>query len=181
MSFLGLGRIARDVSGSVVDVAEVFRPNAERSAQRDAQRFTGAQGQFGAEFTATERRGWFNSLVDGFNRLPRPVLVSGTIGLFVFAMVDPVGFAERMVGLAAVPDQLWWILGAIVTFYFGAREMAHSRENGFASAQGVRQIVSDIEAIRMLRPDSVSVAADDTELRAGEGDNAAIDEWLNQS
>jgi hypothetical protein len=45
----------------------------------------------------------------------------GTIGLFVFAMADPQAFAARMVGLAEVPEPLWWLLGAIVGFYFGAR------------------------------------------------------------
>jgi hypothetical protein len=51
----------------------------------------------------------------------------GTIGLFVFAMADPEGFAARMVGLAEVPEPLWWLLGAIVGFYFGARELHYRR------------------------------------------------------
>ena len=42
-------------------------------------------------------------------------------------MVDPVGFAARMVGLEAVPEPLWWLLGAIVSFYFGARELHYFR------------------------------------------------------
>ena len=42
-------------------------------------------------------------------------------------MVDPVAFADRMVGLNAVPEPLWWLLGAIVAFYFGARETYYFR------------------------------------------------------
>jgi hypothetical protein len=56
------------------------------------------------------------------------MLALGTIGLFVFAMVDPVAFSHRMVGLEAVPEPLWWLLGAIVSFYFGAREMHYLRQ-----------------------------------------------------
>ena len=46
---------------------------------------------------------WFDRLVNGLNRLPRPFLAFGTLGLFSYAMVDPEAFAKRMVGLNAVP------------------------------------------------------------------------------
>ena len=39
--------------------------------------------------------GWFDRLVNGVNRLPRPFLAFGTIGLIVYAMADPVQFARR--------------------------------------------------------------------------------------
>jgi hypothetical protein len=32
-----------------------------------------------------------------------------------------------MVGLNAVPEPLWWLLGAVVAFYFGARETYYFR------------------------------------------------------
>lgn len=177
---MGLGKFLGSIFGSgrnvIAETVEVFHPNAERSAQRAADRAMGAQGQFAAEFAVPERKGWFNALVDGLNRLPRPAMAYGTIGLFVYAMNDPVGFAERMVGLAAVPDQLWWLLGAVVSFYFGAREMSHMRAAA-PSPQAVRRIVQNIEEIRSLRPESVRVAEDDTDLEAGQGDNAALMAW----
>ncbi len=160
----------------IAETVEVFRPNAERSAQRAADYAMGAQGQFAAEFTAPAPQGWFNALVNGLNRLPRPMMAYGTIGLFVFAMYDPVGFAERMVGLAAVPDQLWWLLGAIVSFYFGAREMAHMR-TAAASPQAVREIVQNIEEIRSLRPDRVPATEGDVDSEAGQSGNAALEAW----
>ena len=43
-------------------------------------------------------------------------------------MAEPVGFAGRMEGLAYVPEPLWWLLGAIVGFYFGARELHYVRQ-----------------------------------------------------
>jgi hypothetical protein len=42
-------------------------------------------------------------------------------------MGDPAGFSVRMQGLALVPEPLWWLLGAIVSFYFGARELHYQR------------------------------------------------------
>lgn len=64
--------------------------------------------------------------MDGLNRLPRPALALGTLGLFVSAMVAPLWFAERMQGIALVPEPLWWLLGVIVSFYFGARHQVKS-------------------------------------------------------
>ena len=55
------------------------------------------------------------------------MLAFGTIGLFCYAMADPQAFALRMVGLNAVPEPLWWLLGAVVAFYFGARETYYFR------------------------------------------------------
>ncbi|MFT4743258.1 MAG: hypothetical protein ACI91Z_001233, partial [Yoonia sp.] len=74
------------------------------------------------------RQGWFDRFIDGLNRLPRPMLALGTIGLFVAAMTDPVWFAERMVGVTAVPEPLWWLMGAIVSFYFGARHQIKGQD-----------------------------------------------------
>ena len=82
--------------------------------------------EFGAEFAAAGA-GRFDGFVNGLNRLPRPMLALGTLGLFVYAMAAPAGFSTRMQGLALVPEPLWWLLGAIVSFYFGARELHHQR------------------------------------------------------
>lgn len=133
-------------------VAEVFRPNAEAEAVRDADAARAVLDQFAAEFAAP-RRGWFDGLVDGLNRLPRPLMAFGTLGLFAYAMADPVGFGERMSGLALVPEPLWWLLGAVVSFYFGARELSKVREMRAADPQRVQAVVSNIEAIRALRPE----------------------------
>ena len=111
----------------VRETTEVFRENTEGRAVRDAQREMAALAQFAAEF-AVPRRGWFDRLMDGLNRLPRPAMALGTLGLFAAAMADPAWFAQRMAGMAHVPEPLWWLLGAIVSFYFGARHQAKSQE-----------------------------------------------------
>jgi hypothetical protein len=123
---LGLGQAAKQVGEAVGGVAEVFVGNrADRDAAEHAQ-FIAALGQFSEEFRNPSIT-WFDRFVNGLNRLPRPMLAVGTLGLFTYSMVDPVGFAERMQGLAYVPEPLWWLLGAVVSFYFGARELHHYR------------------------------------------------------
>jgi hypothetical protein len=114
-----LGEAARDV-------VEVFSPNATRALELSAEAQMAALQQLGAEYGHPNLSA-FDRVVNGLNRLPRPFLAFGTLGLFTYAMVDPASFAQRMVGLNAVPEPLWWLLGAIVSFYFGAREAFYFR------------------------------------------------------
>ena len=107
-------------------VAETFVPNATRKMELSAEAQMAALRQLGEEYSLPST-GWFDRMVNGLNRLPRPLLAFGTLGLFVYAMVDPVRFSARMVGLNAVPEPLWWLLGAVVAFYFGARETYYFR------------------------------------------------------
>lgn len=69
----------------------------------------------------------FDRAVDALSRLPRPAAALGALLLFGFATLDPEGFEARMQALAAMPDELWWILGGVLTFYFGAREAHYFR------------------------------------------------------
>jgi hypothetical protein len=113
-------------------LAEVFVPSATRRMELSAEAQMAALRQLGEEYQHPALS-WFDRMVNGLNRLPRPLLAFGTLGLFVHAMVDPGSFATRMVGLNAVPDPLWWLLGAIVAFYFGARETHYFRTRGVVS------------------------------------------------
>jgi hypothetical protein len=117
---------ATTISRAMTDVAEVFTPNATRQMELGHEAFTATVAQHGTEF-AHSQGFLFDRLINGLNRLPRPMLALGTLGLFIYAMVDPIGFSARMEGLAYVPDPLWWLLGAIVSFYFGARELHYRR------------------------------------------------------
>jgi hypothetical protein len=123
---LGIGTAARHVGDAVGDVARVFAGDRAAREAAEHERYVKALGQFSEEF-AHPGMGWFDQFVNGLNRLPRPTMAVGTLGLFVYAMVEPQGFATRMQGLAFVPEPLWWLLGAVVSFYFGARELHHYR------------------------------------------------------
>lgn len=123
----------------IAETAGVFRVNAEAEAQRDAHASHAALAQFAAEFTVA-RQGWFDRFVDGLNRLPRPMMAFGVIGLFASAMADPAWFSARMAGIALVPEPLWWLLGAIVSFYFGARHQAKGQEFRRSVAETVARV-----------------------------------------
>lgn len=122
-----LGLIFGDGRNVIRETAEVFRENAEAGAQRDETVQVQALKQHASEF-AGPRAAWFDRFMDGLNRLPRPAMAFGTLGLFVAAMIDPVWFAARMQGILLVPEPLWWLLGVIVSFYFGARHQVKSQQ-----------------------------------------------------
>lgn len=129
---LGAPGAVATIGGAVRDVSEVFTANATRRMELSAEAQAAALAQHGTEFESGG--GWFDRAVNGLNRLPRPFFVFGTLGLFGYAMVDPGGFGERMVGLNLVPEPLWWLLGAIVSFYFGAREAHYFRARPMVAA-----------------------------------------------
>jgi len=179
-----LGLVFGNGRNVVRDTVEVFRENAEAGAARGASVQTGAMAQYGAEF-ATPRQGWFDRFMDGVNRLPRPAMALGTLGLFVSAMVAPLWFSERMQGIALVPEPLWWLLGVIVSFYFGARHQVKAQDfqrSVSGTITRVPQVIENIEAIRELGAESVEVADTKTDVRLEtsairpEG-NAALADW----
>jgi len=167
-----LGVLLGGGRNAISETIEVFRPNAEAEAIRDAARSAAALAQFAAEFSQP-KRGWFDRFMDGLNRLPRPMLALGTLGLFAAAMVNPVWFAARMQGVALVPEPLWWLMGAIVSFYFGARHQSKTQEfqRGLsATLARTPEVAANIRALDALREDDRIAAHAD-------GSNAALEEW----
>jgi len=165
---------------AIRETVEIFRENAENGAVREADMRTAVMRQFAAEF-AVPRKGRFDRFMDALNRLPRPALALGTLGLFVSAMYDPIWFASRMQGITLVPEPLWWLLGAIVSFYFGARHQAKGQEfqrsiaETMALAPRVQDNIRSLGALNSgadLAPDA---PAGPTTLAPG--GNPALEEW----
>ena len=79
-------------------------------------------------------QGRYDRLIDAVNRLPRPVLVYGAVALFLLALIRPDLFDRGMASLDRMPEELWWLIGAILAGHFGAREAHHLRARGTAAA-----------------------------------------------
>jgi len=76
----------------------------------------------------TSQKGRYDRLIDAANRLPRPVLVFGVLALFALALLDPLRFERVMDSLRQMPEELWWLVAAILAGQIGAREAHHLRE-----------------------------------------------------
>ena len=173
-----------DGRNAIAETAEVFRVNADSADARAAGIQSAALAQLAAEFQAP-KKGLFDRVIDGLNRVPRPAMAIGTLALFVSAMTNPVWFSERMQGIALVPEPLWWLLGAIVSFYFGARHQAKGQEfqrSLAATMARTSQVVENISELRKLSPGTPAIAMTGTDAgleldTVAAGLNPALDEW----
>lgn len=148
-----LGKLGQVLGGGVIDSAnklvETIWGSAEKDAARKARRRNRATQQFAAEFRRLQQRTAWDAFVDGLNRLPRPTLVSLVLGYFVLAYADPTEFQVLNTALEGVPKPAWYLLGAIVTFYFGARELDKGRKAKLALSE--KQFAEQQERIETIR------------------------------
>ncbi|MDA9789552.1 holin family protein [Amylibacter sp.] len=88
---MGLIRDILGIGKAVKGVAEVFVVNKTENAEFEHLEHSAALDQFAQEFRR-KRGNWFNNFIDGLNRLPRPILALGTVGLFIFQWSIQSGF-----------------------------------------------------------------------------------------
>jgi hypothetical protein len=168
--FIGVAPTVTALGSAATGMAEVFTQNATRRMELDEEAYARAIGQYGQEF-ARPAGSWFDGLVNGLNRLPRPLLALGTMALFIYAMIEPAGFSLRMEGLQAVPEPLWWLMGAIVGFYFGAREAHYFRHRVWPDRKTTATAATGAASATGARP----VVPHDDDF----ADNAALRDWRN--
>ena len=134
-------------------MVEVFKENKEKQAQRHHeqtmalnQQDMASLQQYATEFIARERRTWWDSVVDGLNRLPRPMIVLGVLFFFILAPSDPVYFLQIAQAYEAMPEGFWALLSIIVAFYFGGRMQLKSQD--FKIKGNAVQAAKDMVTIR---------------------------------
>ena len=121
------------------------------------------------------RRAAYDRLLDAVNRLPRPVMVMGSLALLASALVAPDWFAARMDALSDMPESLWWIIGAVLSLHFGARYQDHAQ--AFR-----REMVSALGPAPAVTLTTASPGADaELVLRTLQpGPNPALEAWRNE-
>ena len=168
LSFLG-GGVVKSIGGIV---KSVVGDKSAREQQASTEQMA-VLAQFAAESQPRENRTWWDALVDGLNRLPRPLMTFGVMGLFVWAVVDPAEFALSMNVLQIVPEMLWYLFMTIVTFWFGGKLMAGAPRKSTAVDPAV--VASVMKTLDDQRPKPVvekAVADEETPMS-----NASIEEW----
>lgn len=155
---------AKPLADAATTVIGAIKPNAEAQSSRLNQYNISVANQFAQEFRQIENRTKWDSFVDGLNRLPRPIIVFGVVGLFVYAMVSPDGFIERMKAIAFIPESLWVIFWTILPVYFGLREVDKTRKA--ANRTTMLKEIADIEKSRSPK-----------EVVDG---NAALQDWQSE-
>ncbi len=148
-----IGAIMQLLSGGVIDkvgglVKTVFGDKEKRDDQR-AEADSASMNAFTAESGALRsNRNWFDSLIDGLNRLPRPLGFFGIIGLFGWAVVDPMQFTVAMTALGVVPDWLQQALVMVLAFYYAGRWIAKDMKFGTPNVKKVKEVLALQKTLR---------------------------------
>ena len=98
-----------------VDLADLLRVRAEAAGPPPA-----------LSVLPPRPRATYDRLLDAVNRLPRPLMVLGSLALLASALIAPDWFTARMEALSDMPEALWWIIGAVLSLHFGARYQDHA-------------------------------------------------------
>ncbi|MBP0483959.1 3TM-type holin [Sagittula salina] len=180
---MGLIQLVQTLLGgngkAVKELAEVFKVNAEASDARGHDLDTAALNQFAAEFVARSRRTWWDSLVDGLNRLPRPAFTLGVFMVLVWTARDPAFMAEVFTTWAIIPAPVWVLITAIVTFFFGGRAQAKDLDfqRDLASVMsGTQAALAQRRELRALGAGSATTLTD-APAHGTYDDNPALADW----
>lgn len=182
-----IGGGAKQTAAAVGQVAGVFKPNAEAAEARGHAYEQAALSQYAAEF-AYPRRGWFDGLVDGLNRLVRPMITFVLLGILPAVVIWPEGAAIAFAALALLPAGYWALVTVIIGFYFGGRMQLKAQDfqkSVQSAADRAPQVIPNIKRLRTSL--SPSEAADDSpelalELAQGmpSAENAAVRDWAEE-
>ena len=142
----GLGATAQGISRAV---ATFTGDKVQREANAHSENM--ALREMVAAENAAYRFSYWDSLVDGLNRLVRPIFTYGCIGLFAMAIIDPFLFVEWMNALNLVPEPLWILMGTVVAFWFGTRTLEGMKAPKIAPG-AVRKVLNNAKKIRAMRP-----------------------------
>lgn len=170
---LGVGTILQAVdslAGRFVGNKDLKESNIhdEQIALRDS-----VAGEF-----AKSGQTWWDSLVDGLNRLVRPLFTFGIAGLFIWCVVDPIEFSVAMTALQLIPDALWIVIGTIIAFWFGTRTLEIRAKA--KSPVEVRQVIQTMEELSHLKARNRMKEAEYDEVMANTSTpmgEDAIAEW----
>jgi hypothetical protein len=144
-----LGGGAKQAAAAVVQVAGVFKPNAKASEARGHAYDGAALGQYAAEFAHPCRGG--DGLVDGLNRLVRPVITFGLLGILPAVVIWPEGAAIAFAALALLPAGYWALVTVIIGFYFGGRMQLKAQDfqkSVQSAADRAPEVIANIKRLR---------------------------------
>lgn len=177
MAFNPLKFITGGIGSTVKEVASVFTANKEEQAKRDAEAKSAAMNQYGSEFNVHAKRNWLDSIVDGANRLVRPLMAYSVMTFFALVIYDVDLGLQVVQSLALVPSGMWALLSIIVTFYFAGRLQLKGQMFTVSKGQiATHKAMGDLRKDRAdeVSPDEYVNALKDNKKKLT---NAVLAEW----
>lgn len=174
------------------EVAEVFVENKENKGERkheevmaDVGRDLASLQQFSAEFHERRKRTWWDSFVDGLNRLPRPLITIAVLSFFILAPLDPIRFTLIAKAYEPIPPGYWALLSVIIGFYFGGRMQIKSQDmvvkkDAMKAAQELVAMRKEFRQLELEEESTASKIYDTATQAGGKPENKVVTEWLHK-
>ena len=92
-----------------------------------------------------------DGLVDGLNRLVRPVITFGLLGILPAVVIWPEGAAVAFAALALLPAGYWALVTVIIGFYFGGRmqlKAQNFQKSVQSAADRAPEVIANIKRVR---------------------------------
>jgi hypothetical protein len=144
-----LGKVlAPTVIDSVGNFAGRFFGNKEKREDAAAIAQGKVLDQYASEFSYRDNRTMWDSFVDGFNRLPRPVGFTLTLWLFVWPIWDLESFLSAMKAYEAFPEWMGVLIISVWGFYYAGKLL--TKDIGFkaVSSKKMEEILVSQREIR---------------------------------
>lgn len=166
----GLGQIL-GFGKSVASRVAVDKDLVESNVHSEQETATNAMA---AENVIRPNRTWWDSLVDGICRLPRPIFAFMVVFVLLWAPIDPIGFSAAMTAYALVPMWMAAVMGQIVLLYMGGRML----QNGLGQLNGptqkqVANVLENMKNIMALKQKGVGTV----EEVDAPSQNSVVDNW----
>lgn len=179
-TIVGLGLRTRAVFGAITGVTRVLTGAGARAGSVSAGQAAEGHGQSLSDLVdrhVDRPTPGFRGFLDSLNNLPGPVVVVTTTLMIGFAMISPEAFSARMNGLNEVPEPLWWLMGGLISFYFGAREVRQARLRALVEAVAAAVLPGVFAEGEPAPPAQPSQAVGPVPLSDTFADNAALRDW----
>lgn len=189
MNLLGVTGAINAVSG----IAGKFFGNKEAKETNIHDEQMAAYEAMASENYDRTNRTWWDSFVDGLNRLPRPLLAFMVIGCLIWAPIDPYGYAAAMRAYELTPEWMAIIFGQIILMFVGGRMLDNWKMGKGKSAKEVKAIMDEIQELKAMGSEKAQeaqgevltsqpvVAGDPYEEVPGRLSNAALEAELKDT
>lgn len=145
------GSGATSVVDSIGRTASVFLGDKGAREHNQHSENMAVHRQHASEYQYRGQRTWFDSLVDGANRLVRPAFTYGMLSMFGWATWGSKDFLDFTARLATIPDALWVIQGTILAFWFGSRSIYKDRYKYQVDPKYIQSVYDTADKIRTIQ------------------------------
>ena len=85
-------------------------------------------------------RTWWDILIDGVNRLVRPLYTYGVLAMMLTAFLNPGFYLRGIETLAVTPQPIWYLIGIIIGFWFTGKFIDAVKKNSPLDMDAVEKI-----------------------------------------